>query len=152
VVKEYVSAHIDDCLKNVDAHDLSGLDDKPGRYRRKLDLKSKTVKKVETLKSIVFNTVIRTSPVYTLQHAGVKMIEDIFTALTNVKNPNLIYLFPLDLRTAAQEAVRSSEEATDLPRIFELVRDYIASMTDSYCEALWRRMFSPGGGLFTARA
>jgi dGTP triphosphohydrolase len=109
------------------------------------------VKKVEVFKAIVFVSVIRTAPVYTLQQAGMRIISELFRTLTDADDENLIYLFPMDARSDAEDAIRSYKGGTARERLFEFVRDFIASMTDANCEAMWRRMFSPGAGLFTSR-
>ena len=148
VIKEYVSAHIDSCVFETAAEDV---DEAPARYSKTIKLNSDIVKKVEIFKAVVFVCVIRTPAVYTLQHAGMRVLSDLFEALTNVSNDDLIYLFPMDARKDADAAVRAYRGGTDRARIYELVRDFLASMTDANCEATWRRMFAPGGGLFTAR-
>jgi dGTPase len=148
VIKQYVSRHIDQCVAATSAPETG---ESPARYSKRLEIEPAIVKKVEIFKAVVFVSVIRTSPVYTLQHAGVKILRELFQALIDVGNENLMYLFPLDIRRDADASIRAYRAGTDRERLYEFVRDFLASMTDANCEALWRRMFSPGGGLFMAR-
>jgi dGTPase len=153
LIKKYVSTHIQSCVESTDAED-TGLT--PARYSRRLKLQPEIIKKVEIFKAMVFICVIRTSPVYTLQRAGMKHLEDLFGALTNFKkDDNLLSLFPLDWRSAAEDALAAARGKTgkyDQYPLHELVRDYLALMTDANCESLWQRMFAQGGSLFVARA
>jgi dGTP triphosphohydrolase len=99
--------------------------------------------------------VIRSPQVVTLQHAGkriVRQLFDVFSGSTAKSlDRTLQRFYPTDWQDGCDRAITTCLEAENRNVIRSFARDYVASMTDAQAEATWRRLFLPAGGsIFTA--
>lgn len=86
---------------------------------------------LDALKKMSFALVIEKAPVQQLEQRGMRVVADLFKAF--LANPNqLIPSWDKDYLGATSKARR--------------VCDYVAGMTDSYAERVYRRLFVPGFG------
>ena len=168
-IKTFIGQHIGRSIRLVSAVSSQSPSNSESygltRYEKSLVLDSTAVKRVEIYKAITMTCVIKTTPVLTLQHGGRLIVRQLFESLTDSKNDELQFYFPIDIReeysrlsrlrasldTSARSEGHEAEVRASDRAMSEFGRNYVASLTDHAAEELWRRMFSIGQGLFSAR-
>jgi len=157
VLKSFMSWHIHECVTQVEIR--KSTIEAPERYTRDLWVPPRLAKRVELFKAIPWVCVIKSTPVVTLQHAGRRVVSDLFKAFSFKSHESLDYdlanLYPIDWQADCANAVATDIKNDDHERRFQvkqLARDYVGSMTDAQAESIWRRLYMPEGGpLFTAK-
>jgi len=149
-IKTFVGNHINDCAITPSA---TKRQHPWRRYQRTLGLPGDIVRRVEILKAITFACVIKTNSVLTLQHAGRKVVTELYRVFSNHNDGDIRYFYPDDWLDRVDEALTAVRTEVDVLALKRLARDYIATMTDRFAEEQWRRLYQPGEGpLFIARA
>jgi len=157
-LKSFMSNQINDCVIGVSV--VSSGIAHPPRYTRTLEIPDELAKRVESFKAIVMMCAIRTPAVITLQHAGRKVVSELFSVFSDVKSIEkgaaywLQEYYPFDWQDRAKKAIEAFvlSAGTSKFEVERFARDYVSSMTDSQAETTWKRLFDPAGGsLFVPR-
>lgn len=93
-----------------------------------------------SLKNIVYEEVILSQQVQTLEYRGEQVIIQLFNALSS--DPKR--LLPKDLATSLSQNDVTADK-------YRIICDYIASMTNEYATRLYERLFVPRQGQFSDR-
>ena len=106
------------------------------RYDVKLMVGKTEYGRSAVLKAIAQRLIVHDQRVATLERRSTFVIRRLFEELSR---PDSVDLYPDEFRAFFLEAQTDAERA-------RVTCDYIASMTDSYAEMLYQRLFSPGNG------
>ncbi len=130
--KQAISALVNLLVTNVSVDEVDGFEHPLLRYNAGFD--AHTAEMVGFLKTFVRETVIESASVRQLRRKGNMIIQDLFDELC------------LDTTLVPENAWNNLSRDDPVER---RVCDYIACMTDSYAERLYRRIFEPGFGTTT---
>lgn len=100
-------------------------------------LKRDALLKVEVLKHLNFELIIRSPQLAVVEHRGKDLVRELFSALLESKGA----LLPSDWKQDFEDAKTKAEKA-------RVVCDYVAGMTDRYAAELHSRLFGKGTTIF----
>ena len=106
------------------------------RYRYTVDMPKQYLIELEILRKLVFELVIRSAPVVTLEEKARYIIKKLFEKFSSTKG---YYLLPDDWKELANQEGRNNARE-------RVACDYISGMTDEYALKTYSRLFLPGQG------
>jgi dGTPase len=131
--KRVIGGLVNRLITSANVQETKLFSDSSFRYNAVLDANSRAF--LDVLNKLIFETVIDSSEVQTLEYRGQQVVLGLFQAFSSAPSRML----PGDSRARYEDALNPVEAE-------RILCDYIAGMTDDFAERIYERLFLPNSG------